>query len=282
MSLERKTVILFGAGAIASGYAPMFADEAQNVVIVSRGDSSERLVEGVKTRQCVNITGEVVAMHADASDFAELGMVYDEVVKRFGQVNVVVNGAGGNKSKYGNAAVTSLDAFVNLDPKISRDIMEQNYWSRRFSLQHFARILKAGGYDGSAVNITSMAGLQPLSKVGEYGAAFAAVENYTKFAAHLFAVTGIGRVNNVAVGFTIGDQNRKLLQNDDGTPTTRAKEILAGTSQGRFLDVKEIAPHVLYLADAERSGAINGHTLRVDGGFNQVSLAATAGYTSGK
>ena len=277
MSLEGKTVILFGAGAIASGYAPLFVDEAQNVVVVSRGESSERLVEEVRARPATR--AEVMAMHADASDFAQVGKVYDDAVERFGRVDVVVNGSGGNRPE---AVVSSLDAFIGMDPKVAEEMIASNYLSKHYSLQHFARVLQGADYEGSAVNITSMSGLHPLSKVIDYSAAYAAVENLTHSVAQLFGRSGVGRVNNVAVGFTIGDQNRKLLLNEDGTPTARAGEILAGTSQDRFLDASEIAPHVIYLADAGKSAAINGHTLRVDGGYNLVSLPATAGYAPKK
>lgn len=277
MSLEGKTVILFGAGAIASGYAPLFADEAENVVIVSRGESCERLVE--KVRGKAKTRGEVLASHADGSDFDQVRRVYDETLEIFGRVDVVVNGSGGNTKE---AVISSLNDFIGTNPSVAVSMMASNYLSKRYSLQHFARVLQGADYQGSAVNITSMSGLHPLSKVIDYSAAYAAIENLTASVAQLFGRTGIGRLNNIAVGFTVGDQNRKLLFNDDGTPTARAGEILAGTSQDRFLDVKEIAPHVIYLADAEKSMSINGHTLRVDAGFGLVSLPITAGYKSSK
>lgn len=275
MSLKGKTIILFGAGAVASGYAPLFADEAQNVIIVSRGDSCEILAEEVNGRPDANITGEVIAMHADAADYAQIGRVYDETIKKFSKVDVVINGSGGNRPE---GVVSSLEDFIAKDPSVAEEMMAANYLAKGYSLQHFARVLRDGGNEGSAVNITSMSGFQPLTKVIDYSAAFAAVENLTASIAHLFAVAGIGRVNNLAIGFTIGDQNRRLLLNEDGTPTPRAEEILAGISQGRFLEVEEIAPHILYLADPEKSGPINGHTLRVDGGYNLVDLPKSSGY----
>lgn len=276
MTLEGKTVILFGAGAIASGYAKLFAEQAQNIVIVSRGESCEKLVEEIKEIAGAEIKGEIIPMRADASDFTQVAEVYDNTINRFHRVDVVVNGAGGNRKE---AVVSGLDDFISMSPSVAEAMIAANYLSKRFSLQHFARILKNADYQGSAVNITSMSGLHPLSKVIDYSAAYAAVENLTLSIAQLFGKSQIGRVNNVAVGFTVGNQNRSLLYNDDGTPKERAKEILAGTSQSRFLDTKDIAPHVLYLADSDKSGNINGQTLRVDGGYNLVSLAATAGYS---
>ncbi len=268
-------MILFGAGAVASGYAGLFADQAENVVVVSRGDSCERLTEEVRERPDAHLTGEVIAIHADAADYDGVGRVYDEAVEKFSKVDVVVNGSGGNRPE---AVISSLDDFIGKDPSVAEEMMAANCLSKHFSLQHFARILRDRSNQGSAVNITSMAGFQPFTKVIDYSAAFAAVESLTASIAHLFAVAGIGRVNNLAVGFTIGEQNRRLLLNQDGSPTARAKEILDGTSQGRFLEVEEIGPHVLYLADRERCGVINGHTLRVDGGYNLVNAPASSGY----
>jgi NAD(P)-dependent dehydrogenase (short-subunit alcohol dehydrogenase family) len=276
--MQGKTVILFGAGAIASGYAKLFADTAHHVVIVSRGESCEKLADEIQRRPDVKITGEIVPLRADASDFEQLGKVYDETFRRFGCIDIVVNGAGGNVPQ---AVVSDLDDFINMDAAVAEQMMASNYLSKYYSLQHFARYLKLVSAEGSVVNISSMSGLQPLSKVIHYSAAFAAVESLTRSAAQLFGQCGIGRVNSIAVGFTIGNQNRRLLLNEDGTPTPRAVDILSGTSQNRFLDVNEIAPYVLYLADAEKSGAINGHSLRVDAGFNLVSLSASAGYTRG-
>jgi NAD(P)-dependent dehydrogenase (short-subunit alcohol dehydrogenase family) len=85
----------------------------------------------------------------------------------------------------------------------------------------------------------------------------------------------LGRINNVGVGFLVGAQNRSLLLNEDGTPTTRGLEILQATSQHRFLTPADVARPVLYLADSEASAGVNGHTLRVDGGFGIVNLAGS-------
>jgi NAD(P)-dependent dehydrogenase (short-subunit alcohol dehydrogenase family) len=242
------------------------------MVIVSRGPSSERLAEAVCRKG-----GNAVAMHADAADFYQVGWIFDAAVERFGRVDVVVNGSGGNR---GDATVSNVTDFVGMDPAVPVAVMGVNYLSKRYSLQHFARYLLVAGHEGSAINITSMSGIQPLTKVIDYSAAYAAVENLTRSVAYLFARSDLGRVNNLAVGFTVGEQNRQLLVDTDGHYTPRAQEILTGISQGRFLDPGEIGPHVLYLADSERSSVINGHTLRVDGGFSLVGLTGTAGYTS--
>ena len=239
MSLEGKTVILFGAGAIASGYAQSFVDEKANVVFVSRGDSSEKLASELQSQVAEKDISRIDSMHADASNFNEVSGIFDQTVEKFGRVDAIVNGSGGNTPE---ALVTDLDSFIGMDPSVPEAMFANNYLSKHLALQHFARVLKDADYQGSAVNITSMAGLQPLSKVMDYSAAYAAVESLTKSVAHLYAAIDIGRVNNVAVGFLIGEQNRALLENEDGSPTARGGEIKTGISQGKFLSPEDIAP----------------------------------------
>ncbi|MEA2037730.1 MAG: SDR family oxidoreductase [Nanoarchaeota archaeon] len=271
MSLKGKTGILFGAGAIASGYVQLFADEDMNLVLVGIDDTAERLAEGISVKD----GRKIIHLNSDARDAAKIQEVYDSTAEEFGHIDVVVNGAGGNRPE---AMVDGLETFANMDPKVEKWMMDLNYFSKRFSLQSFAKHLMGKDHKGRTVNITSMAGFRSLSKGIDYAAAYSAVERLTKGVAYLFGQEGIGEVNNVAVGFTIGDQNRALLQNADGTPTPRAGEILAYTAGGRFLDVKEIGPHVVYLADASKSEVITGQTLRVDLGYGTVDIAGTAGY----
>ena len=283
MSLEGKTVLLFGAGAIASGYAPLFADEAENIVIVSRGESSDRLAEAVKARPACR--ANVIAVHADASDFVQVGRVYGETIDRFGKIDVVVNGSGGNNSvdnprkvQERNPVVSGLDHFANLEPDVITQMFASNLYSKVHSMEHFARYLSHAQHQGSVVNIASMSGISPLSKVIFYSAANGALENFTRSAAALFGKSRVGRVNSVAVGFIVGDQNRKLVLNADGSYTPRGQEIIDNTALGRFLTPSDVAGHVPYLADASKSAAITGHTLRVDGGFGIIDLSATSGY----
>lgn len=271
--MKNKSILIFGAGVIAEGYALRFAEAGANLMIVSRGTSCINLADYIQQSIDVSPSQSILTMNADGADFGQLQTVYEECYKHFGTVDAVINGSGGNQPE---AVVSSLETFANMDPQTSVSLMMNNYFAKRYSIQLYAKWLMQNRHEGSVVNITSMAGLQPLSKVIDYSAAYSAVESLTKSTAFLFAKHNIGRVNNVAVGFTIGQQNKRLVLNEDGTPTPRGTEILNGTSQHRFLDAKEIAEPVCYLADAEKSHAINGHTLKVDAGFNLVSLPATS------
>ncbi len=277
MSLADKTAILFGAGAIASGYASLFSEQRMNIAVVSRGESCEKLAAAISDKG-----SRVVALHADASNPEEVKRVFREAAARFKTVDILVNGSGGNERA---ALFTDLDGFAKADLAAVQRILAGNYLSKVYAAQQFvAYLLEARktnrAAQGSIVSITSMSGFIPLTRVAFYSDAYAAVESFTKSIAFLLGYYGLGRANNVAVGFAIGEQNRRLLISEEGTPTARGQEILTATSQHRFLSPADIAGAVLYLADSDVSGSINGHTLRVDGGFGIVNLAGS-GYSPG-
>lgn len=272
MALTGKTTILFGAGAIATGYAPLFAEHNMKIAIVSRGESCDKLAASLAGKG-----SSVVAVHADASSPEEVRRVFHEVAAKFGTIDICVNGSGGTERA---ANFTDLDGFLKVEPGAILKVLTNNYLSKVYAIQQFAAYLhqfKLGNRpaDGSVVNITSMSGFVPLTRVPFYSDAFASIESHTRSAAFIFGHYGLGRVNNVAVGFLVGAQNRRLLLAEDGTPTMRGLEILNATSQHRFLSPADVARPVLYLADNEASAGVNGHTLRVDGGFGIVNLAGS-------
>ena len=272
MALTGKTAILFGAGAIATGYAPLFAGHEMNIAVVSRGESSEKLAASLAGKG-----SNVMAIHADASNPEDVRRVFHEVAARCGSVDICVNGSGGTEKA---ANFTDLDGYLKVEPGAILKVLTSNYLSKVYATQQFAAHLhlsRRGNrpVDGSVVNITSMSGFLPLTRVPFYSDAFASIESHTRSAAFLFGHYGLGRVNNVGVGFLIGAQNRSLLLAEDGTPTARGLEILNATAQHRFLSPADVARPVLYLADSEVSAGVNGHTLRVDGGFGIVNLAGS-------
>lgn len=273
MTLKNTVGILFGAGAIASGYAQLLAQRGARLVIVSRGKSADELAQQLTTNGY-----DAVAFHADASDRTAIDNVFAFAKKNYGRIDFIVNGSGGNQ-KSGTAS--DLDGFLAMPSSAVQDLMSTNYTAKVLATQAFCAYLKQANHTGSIVNITSMSGIRPLSRVILYSAAFAAVENFSRSAAFIMGSHQLGRINNVAVGFTIGDQNRDLLLNEDGSHTKRGDEIITATAAQRFVEPEEVAHAVSFLLDEEQSGAINGHTLRVDAGFSIIDLPRT-GYTKQK
>lgn len=276
MSLEGKTAIMFGAGAIGKSIANSLVAEGMNLVVVSRETtdrtpSAQILVDALGEKD-----GQRFVTHlADAGDFDGVGGVYAFAEKEFGHVHLVVNGSGGNQKE---AVVVPDNPYELIDPSVSSGMMDANYFAKVHSIKHYVQHLKRLGKEGHVVNITSMAGLTPLSKVVDYGAAYAAAENLTKSMGAYLGQQGLGSVNNIAVGFIVGEQNRALMYNPDGSMSPRGKEILDNIADGRFLNENELGPKVAFLADREKSSGINGCTIRVDGGFGIISLAGTSGY----
>ena len=276
MSLDGKTAIMFGAGTIGLSIANSLADEGMNLVVVSREKkdatpSSELLVNELTPKG----DQRFVTHLADAADFDAVAGVYDFAEKEFGHVHLVVNGSGGNRPE---AVVTPDNPFEDIGPDVSSSMLDANYAAKVHSIKHYIRHLKKQKKEGHVVNITSMAGLVPLSKVIDYGAAYAAVENLTRSMGAYLGQQGLGSVNNIAVGFILGEQNRDLLYKPDGNLTDRGQEILDYIADGRFLKDEEIGPKVAFLADREKSSGINGSTIRVDGGFGTIARSGTSGY----
>jgi NAD(P)-dependent dehydrogenase (short-subunit alcohol dehydrogenase family) len=199
----------------------------------------------------------------DAAKRESLSSIRAEITEKLGTVTVLVNAAGGNDPK---VTVTTENPFPSI---------QLADWQASFDLnlvggvllpcQEFGPAMLQAGR-GSIINIASVSAHLPLSRVVAYSAAKAAVLNLTQFLAREWASKQV-RVNSITPGFFPAEQNRKLLFNEDGSPTARTKSILGHTPMGRFGTADELVGAAIFLASSRASSFVTGTDLRVDGGF---------------
>ncbi len=195
--------------------------------------------------------------------------------EKWGRVNFLINGAGGNNpratcdNEYQTPALSDeVKSFFELDESGLRFVFDLNMTSAFLVTQVFAADMVESG--GNIINISSMNGFRPLTKIPAYSAAKAGISNFTEWLAVHFAPVGI-RVNAIAPGFFGTNQNRSLLFTEDGRPTARTGKILAHTPQNRFGEVSDLIGTLLWLASDAASGFVTGTVIPVDGGFNAYS-----------
>ena len=213
----------------------------------------------------------------DVLDKASLEAVHEAVLKDFGPCDILLNGAGGNNAR----ANTDLEhynpgdlerevkTFFDLEQPGVEWVFRLNFIGTLLPTQVFGKdMVEREGCN--IVNVSSMNAFTPLTKIPAYSGAKAAISNFTQWLAVHFAPAGI-RVNALAPGFFVTNQNRDLLFNPDGTPSARAGKILAATPMGRFGEAEELAGTLLFLVNNEAAGFITGVVIPIDGGFNAYS-----------
>ena len=215
-----------------------------------------------------DVAGEVIPLVADVLDVESLEDARGAVMERWGRLDVLVNAAGGNRPE---ATVAVGGSFFDLDADGFRAVLELNLMGTFLATQVFAKTM-AGHGSGSVINVSSMAASRPLSRVVGYGAAKAGVENLTRWLAdHIARQVSPGiRVNAVAPGFFLGDQNRALLTEADGSLTERGQAIVSRTPMGRLGSPEDLVGTVLWLA-SDASAFVTGTVVPVDGGFSAAA-----------
>ena len=256
---DEVAVVIGATGVLGGALAEGLASAGAQVAVVGR--NSERGEARVK--KIKQAGGHSAFFAADAQQRPSLAMVHQAIENSLGVPSILVNAAGGNDAKvtvtsertFGQVAVE--DWRANLDLNLVGGVL--------LPCQEFGSGMVARG-KGSVINIASVAAHVPLSRVVAYSAAKAAVLSLTQFLAREWAPKGV-RVNSITPGFFPAEQNRRLLFNEDGSPTARAQAILGHTPMGRFGEPNELVGAVLFLASARASSFVTGPDLRVDGGF---------------
>lgn len=274
-NLTGKTVVVTGGGGVLCGmFARALGALGASVAVLDLREDAAKLVAD----DIVKNGGKAKGYSANVLKPDDMKRVRDEITKDFGTCDLLLNGAGGNNPKgtttkeyfdLEDLKDSDLVTFFDLDPDGISFVFNLNFLGTLIPTQVFARDM-AEKKHGNIINISSMNAFRPLTKIPAYSGAKAAVSNFTQWLAVHFAGSGI-RVNAIAPGFFVTNQNRALLFDNDGNPTPRTGKILAATPMNRFGEAEELNGTLLWLANDEASGFVTGIVVPVDGGFSAYS-----------
>ncbi|HEX5126578.1 MAG TPA: SDR family oxidoreductase [Rhodocyclaceae bacterium] len=271
----KVAVVTGGSGVLGAAMCRALAACGAKVVILGRDlAKAEALAAGIEE------TGGIAqGVSCDVLDRTALETVAAHIASTFGSCDILINGAGGNHPKgttsmeaYDEGILTtdtSQTSFFDLDVAGFDFVFNLNLMGTLLPCQIFGKQM-LGRKGCSIINISSMSAMKPLTKVAAYSNAKAAVSNFTQWLAVHFAKTGI-RVNALAPGFFITEQNYNLMMQPDGEYTPRAKKVIAQTPMARFGEPDELLGALLWLVEPKASGFVTGAIIPVDGGFSAYS-----------
>ncbi|GJM32091.1 MAG: dioxygenase [Saprospiraceae bacterium] len=260
----KVAIITGGAGVLGGTLAEGLAKAGAKVGILNR---TKATVEK-KVREITVQGGEALAMIADVLDETQLINARDKILDKWGRIDILVNSAGGNMR--GATIMPDQDIF-DLSIEDFSKVTDLNLKGTVLPTMVFGRAM-VDFKKGSIINISSMAAQQAITRVVGYSAAKAAVDNFTKWMAVEMAhkYGGDIRVNAIAPGFFIAEQNRRLLTNEDGSLTARGETIIKETPMKRFGKPEELISTVIWLS-SDASSFVSGIIVPVDGGFSAFS-----------
>lgn len=261
---DQTAVVVGGTGILGGAMAAALTSAGAKVAVIGR--NAERGAACVERLEALG--GTAMFKAADALQAESLMAARDSIAEAFGTPSVLINATGGNHPK---ATLKPGDSFCDLPMDAWRTVFDLNLVGGvLLPTQVFAPAMLEAGC-GSIINIASMSGMIPLSRVVAYSAAKSAVINLTQFLAREWATTGV-RVNALSPGFFPAEQNRALLFNDDGTYTDRGQQIINHTPMARFGNPEELAGAVTWLAAHKASSFVTGQNIVVDGGFSATTI----------
>ena len=262
---DQIAVITGGGGILCGAMSKGLAKAGAKVMVLDLLEAAAQKVAEEIRRE----GGQAFAFQADALDKKSLEKVCEEVVKKFGRVDILINGAGGNKPQ----ATTSPDlSFFDLPQDAFRWVFDLNFTCTLLASQVFGKVM-AKQKAGIVLNVSSMNYFRPLTRVPAYSAAKAAVSNFTQWLAVHFSQNYSPkiRVNAIAPGFFLTEQNRFLLtEKETGNLTARGKSIIEHTPMNRFGDPEDLVGAVLWLL-SPASQFVHGAVISIDGGFSAFS-----------
>lgn len=257
-------VVIGGTGGLGGAMADALAAQGARVVIMGRNaERGQARVAAIEANG-----GAAMFQSADALDATSLRQACQNITAAFGTPTVLVNAAGGNRPE---ATLPPGADFCKLPLAAWQDVFDLNLVGGVLLPSQVFGAAMLGQGKGSIINIASMSGMIPLSRVVAYSAAKAAVINLTQFLAREWATKGI-RVNAISPGFFPAEQNRALLYKPDGSLSERGAQIIGHTPMARFGQAGELSGAVCWLASSQASSFVTGQNIVVDGGFSAVTI----------
>ena len=260
----QTAVVTGGAGVLCSSLCRALAAAGARVAVL---DLNPAAAEALAAEICA-AGGEAISAACNVLERQSLEHAAGQVLAAFGGVDILINGAGGNQTQ----ATTTPDlSFFDLPAEALRFVLDLNLMGTLLASQVFGRIM-AEQKRGVILNISSMNSLRPLTRIPAYSAAKAGVSNFTLWlAVHLARTCSPEiRVNAIAPGFFVGEQNRTLLLKEDGTLTARGESIISHTPMARFGTPEDLLGAVLWLV-SPASQFVTGIVVPIDGGFSAFS-----------
>lgn len=273
IDLSNKTAVVTGGGGIlCSGFSKVLAQCGAKVAVLDlRGENASAVADEINKNG-----GTAMGISANVLGKDSLMSAKAEVNEKFGKVDILINGAGGNNPKgttskdyyeIGDEDKEDIKSFFDLDPSGIEFVFNLNFLGTLLPTQVFTPdLIKT---KGSIINISSMNAFAPLTRIPAYSGAKAAVSNFTQWLAVHFAKVGI-RVNAIAPGFFLTDQNRGLLIDENGNYTERSQKIINNTPMGRFGETEELSGVLMWLL-SEGATFVDGIVVPIDGGFSAYS-----------
>lgn len=264
-NLEEKTILITGGcGVLGGGIAKYLLENKATVILLHyKEDPLLATIKDFKT-----ISDKVDGYVCNVVEEKSLQEAATKIMSKYGKIDVLINAAGGNKP---GATVGPDQSVFDVDVEQFKQVIDLNLFGSIMPSLIFGKEM-AKNKKGTIINLSSMAADRVITRVMGYSASKAAIDNFTKWmAVELAQKYGEGmRVNAIAPGFFIGNQNRALLTNEDGSYTDRGHTIIKSTPMGRFGDADELNGAIHYLV-SEASKFVTGIVVPIDGGFSAFS-----------
>lgn len=260
----KSAIVTGGTGVLGGAISDGLACAGARVGVLGRNEQAADL----RVQEITEEGGEAIPLIADVLERDQLIAARDKVLDAWGQIDIIVNCAGGNME---GATINPDQSFLNVDDEAISKVVDLNFMGTYYPSKIFgASIIE--NKKGVIVNISSMAAQSAITRVMGYSAAKSAVDNFTRSLAVEMALKyGDGiRVNAIAPGFFIGEQNKDLLLNEDGSLTNRGQTIVDNTPMKRFGEPDELVGTAIWLC-SDASKFVTGTVIPVDGGFSAFS-----------